>query len=227
MKVSLLAYTQLNHLWPYHCVDDKLMADKAGATGSEPERLVEYAARVCTRSTEKLGSDPAFIQERIAENHESVIEHVSFSFLIEGISRSCSHQIVRHRIASFSQESQRYCDGPRGNYEVADLVHPRTVEVVPPDIWADYRNAMAALLLQYGRLRRAGVPKEDTRYLLPNATPTRLVVTMNARSLRHFLKLRLAPAAQWEIRAVAREMLKLVRQVAPRLFEDMEVADGT
>ncbi|MBC8447227.1 MAG: FAD-dependent thymidylate synthase, partial [Chloroflexi bacterium] len=77
--------------------------------GRAPERLIEYAGRVCYRSTDRMEHHPHFIAARVQEGHESIIEHASFTFLVEGISRACSHQLVRHRLASYSQESQRYC----------------------------------------------------------------------------------------------------------------------
>jgi thymidylate synthase (FAD) len=152
----------------------------------------------------------------VKEGHESIIEHVSFTFLIEGISRSCSHQLVRHRLASYSQESQRYCE-PAADEGL----------VVPPAVDADrearrvWRRAVEDLAASYGALRERGIRKEDARFLLPNAAETRIVMTMNARSLRHFFTVRLPRAAQWEIRGVALEMLRLVHPIAPALFDDL------
>lgn len=191
-----------------------------------PEELLEHAGRVCYR-TESKGEPGEFIQRRIREGHESIIEHASLTFEISGISRACSHQLVRHRIASYSQESQRY----------VDLSDPEFV--VPPPI-AENPAAMGVwdglvgqMKEAYRELRRLSIRKEDARFLLPNATATRIVVTMNFRELRHFFKVRCDRAAQWEIRALAREMLKLAYQVAPSVFEDLyqefiveEAADG-
>jgi thymidylate synthase (FAD) len=152
----------------------------------------------------------------VREGHESIIEHVSFTFLIEGISRSCSHQLVRHRLASYSQESQRYCE------PVADggMVLPPAVDG-DPEAKAIWQQAVDGLVQAYRALRERGVRKEDARFLLPNAMATRIVVSMNARTLRHFFAVRLAPAAQWEIRSVAMEMLRLVYPLAPSLFVDL------
>jgi thymidylate synthase (FAD) len=179
-----------------------------------PEELLEHAGRVCYCSESK-GKPGKFIQGRIRKGHESIIEHASFTFEISGISRACSHQLVRHRIASYSQESQRY----------VDLSDPELV--VPPSvaqsseamrIWDDLTGRMKRA---YQDLRALGIRKEDARFLLPNATATKIVVTMNLRELRHFFKVRCDRAAQWEIRALAKEMLKLAYQVAPSVFEDL------
>jgi len=178
------------------------------------EELLEHAGRVCYRSEGK--EEPSkFIQGRIREGHESIIEHASLTFEISGISRACSHQLVRHRIASYSQESQRY----------VDLSDPNLV--VPPGV-AQSLEAMRIWDDLTGRMKRAyrdllelGARKEDARFLLPNATATRIVVTMNFRELRHFFRIRCDRAAQWEIRALAQEILKLTYQVAPSVFQDL------
>jgi len=210
MRVSLLAYTQLNQ------DADELPEPLGQDCGPPLERLVEFAGRVCYRSTSKLGNGSAFVQARVREGHQSIIEHASFTFLVEGISRSCSHQLVRHRIASYSQESQRYCEPGADD----GLVTPPAVEA-DPEAQAIWQQAVDGLAQAYGELRERGVRKEDARFLLPNATSTRIVVTMNARALRHFLNMRLPGAAQWEIRGVGLEMLRLVYPLAPSLFSDL------
>jgi len=146
---------------------------------------------------------------------DELIQHASVTFLIEHISRACSHQIVRHRIASYSQESQRY----------VDMSHPEFV--VPPAIAAD-KEAQAIwdefaeeCTETYRKLRERGIRKEDSRFLLPNATTTRLVLTMNFRSLRHFFEVRCQRDAQWEIREVAMEMLRQMYDVSPAVFGDL------
>jgi len=122
---------------------------------------------------------------------------------------------VRHRIASYSQESQRYVD-----LSDPELVVPPSVAQSPEamKIWDDLTGRMREA---YRDLRELGVRKEDARFLLPNATATRIVVTMNLRELRHFFRIRFDRAAQWEIRALAKEMLKLAYQVAPSVFQDL------
>jgi len=144
--------------------------------------------------------------------HVSVIEHATFTFSLEGISRACSHQLVRHRVASYTQQSQRYVE--------IENFSP----VLPPSIRANrdaakvYDNVMESVKQAYEKLIGLGIDNEDARFVLPNATPTNIVVTMNARELRHFFKMRCCERAQWEIRDVARRMLACVRPVAPRLF---------
>jgi len=142
--------------------------------------------------------------------HESVVEHASYTFGISGVSRALTHQLVRHRIASYSQQSQRY-------------VEAEVDYVVPPSIRRAgleerYVEAMDAAWQAYHHLKQK-VPIEDARYVLPNAAGTALMVTMNARSLLNFFELRCCLHAQWEIRALAWKMLRLVRQTSPAIFE--------
>jgi thymidylate synthase (FAD) len=154
------------------------------------------------------------IRRIIGLGHLSVLEHAVFSFGIEGISRAASHQLVRHRVASYSQQSQRYVAAS------ADFEH-----VIPPSIAGrpelarQFARAMRDAGKRYVELLAAGVPAEDARFVLPNAAATRIIVTMNARELRHFFTLRCCLRAQWEIRGLAELMLGLVRDAAPVLFE--------
>lgn len=180
-----------------------------------PEELLEHAGRVCYRSEPK-GSPGKFLMARVREGHESLIEHASATFEISGVSRACTHQLVRHRIASYSQESQRYVDLSNPEY------------VIPPSVAKDpaamavWRQATEGLSEAYRTLRERGIFKEDARFLLPNATATRIVVTMNFRSWRHFIKERgLNRAAQWEIREVANRILDILYEQAPSVFEDL------
>lgn len=185
----------------------------------DPERVVAIAARQCYSplgaaelaeglSDEKVGE---LIRTILEAGHLSPTEHVSFTFAIEGVSRALSHQLVRHRIASYSQQSQRYVNEQSFSY------------VIPPSIAANPR-ARALFERQMEQIRDAYrelvalVPREDARFILPNACETRLVMTMNCRSLYNFFERRLCERAQWEIRGLARAMLERVREVAPRLF---------
>jgi len=188
-----------------------------------PEELLEHAGRVCYRS-EKREEAGNFLQARIREGHESIIEHASLTFEISGISRAASHQLVRHRLASYSQESQRYV-----SIFDPDFVVPPSVAQSPEAmrIWDELTGRVKDA---YQDLRRLGIRKEDSRFLLPNATATRIVVTMNFRELRRFFRVRCDRAAQWEIRALAKEMLKLAYQVAPSVFQDLYtefIVEGT
>ena len=179
-----------------------------------PEELLEHAGRVCYRS-ERRGDAGRFLQARIREGHESIVEHASATFEISGMSRACSHQLVRHRIASYSQESQRYVDmsGP-------EWVLPPAVEENPEAraVWDRFAGEVQAA---YRALRELGVRKEDARFVLPNGAATRIVVTMNFRELLHLFRLRISPEAQWEIRAVCVRMLELVYPLAPSVFGDL------
>ena len=186
----------------------------------DPEQTVAAAARLCYSASsidslvEKSRSDRESLLNKILEmGHFSVLEHVSFSFGVEGISRACSHQLVRHRVASYSQQSQRYVSNKE-----------RFVAVTPPMIAADealkdrFETLLDDIHAVYQELLAAGVPAEDARFVLPNAAETKIVVTMNARELHHFFELRCCRRAQWEIQDLAREMLREVRRVAPLLF---------
>jgi thymidylate synthase (FAD) len=179
-----------------------------------PDELLEFAGRVCYRS-ESRGEPGRFVMARVREGHESLIEHASVTFLISGISRACSHQIVRHRLASYSQESQRYVD-----MSAPEFVVPPAIEEngEARAIWDEFVGRAQET---YRRLRELGIRKEDSRFLLPNAAATRLVMSMNFRSLRHFFDVRCARDAQWEVRQVAEEMLRQMYGVSPAVFGDL------
>ena len=178
------------------------------------EALLEHAGRACYRS-EPRGQPGKFLQSRIREGHESIVEHASVTFEINGISRACSHQLVRHRLASYSQESQRYVD-----LAAPEFVVPPSVAENPQAraVWDEFMGQVSDT---YRQLRELGTRKEDARFVLPNASATRIIVTMNFRSLRHFISVRCDKAAQWEIRALALEMLRQVHAVAPPVFADL------
>lgn len=186
----------------------------------DPERTVAAAIRLCYSSAaiaelrDRIDDAEAarLIAKVLKLGHLSVLEHASFTFAIEGISRACSHQLVRHRMASFSQQSQRY-------------VKMRDFDfTVPPSISRDptalnrFRDIIAGLQKEYSALLEAGIAPEDARYILPNAADTKLIFTANARSLLNFFELRLCTRAQWEIRELASVMLDAVRAVAPAIF---------
>ena len=177
-----------------------------------PEELLEHAGRICYRS-ESRGDPDKFLRARVREGHESLIEHASATFEISGISRACSHQLVRHRLASFSQESQRYVD-----MEDPEYVIPPSVE---PAIWHAWLSAIDETRQAYATLRDHGVPKEDARFLLPNATKTRLVMTANFREWLHICRLRTSRAAQWEIRRVCTLILEALVDECPAVFEQL------
>lgn len=180
----------------------------------DPEALLEHAGRICYRSQAR-GQPARFLQARIREGHESIIEHASVTFEISGISRACSHQLVRHRLASYSQESQRYVDMSEPEFVVPPSVADNPMA---QEVWDEFMSHVADT---YHRLRELGVRKEDARFVLPNASATRIIVTMNFRSLRHLFAVRCEKAAQWEIRALALEMLRQVHALAPAVFADL------
>ena len=145
--------------------------------------------------------------------HESVFEHVSFTFRIEGISRVCSHQLVRHRMASFTQQSQRYVP-LNPEFIIPESIENSEFKDEVKDVMENARNL-------YKKMVEKGIRKEDARFILPQAVETKIIVTMNGRELRHFISLRAEKDAQWEIRNLAKEMLKEAYKVAPILLEDL------
>ena len=190
---------------------------------SNPERTVAMAGRLTRgdksfaeieQATEDLGYCRSFIKRLINNGHESVLEHASFTFYMSGISRVCSHQLVRHRIASYSQQSQRF------NAADVSIVCPSSI-AEKEDALEKFNLACAYIKDVYETLLSIGIPIEDARFVLPEGTMTSLFVTMNARELRHFFKLRLSKHAQWEIRELAKSMLDIVYAIAPSLFEDI------
>lgn len=235
-KVTLLAYTPM------------------------PEQTVAMAAKLCYSKSsidtvkdglteEKTG---AFVDMLADMGHESPIEHASFTFGIEGISRACSHQIVRHRIASYSQQSQRYVDGSTFDFvvppsvaenpvllekyneaieleqkayvELRNALMVQSIKKYAPDfdlngksdeeIISEFKNADKKKCSSFEKLAN-----EDARFILPNACTTKIICTFNARSLMNFFAHRCCNRAQWEIRDVARQMLELVKPVAPHIFK--------
>ena len=186
----------------------------------DPEAVVAAAARLCYSPSsidqllEKSRVDRDDLLRKILSlGHTSVLEHANFTFGIEGISRACSHQLVRHRLASYAQQSQRYVS----HRERFAAVTPPSIEQ-RPELLQRYQALLDEIHGVYRQLIDAGVPAEDARFVLPNAAQTKLVLSMNARELLHFFNLRCCRRAQWEIRAMAKEMLRLLRPVAPLIF---------
>ena len=185
----------------------------------EPERLVALAARLCysPAALSDLQEDVSrkdvrkLVRRVLSMGHASVLEHVVFTYGVEGISRATSHQLVRHRIASYSQQSQRYVSAGFG------YVTPKTIAEKP--LRGKFEKHMKSSAALYEEMVKSGVPAEDARFVLPNATETKILITMNARELHHFFALRLCRRAQWEIREMARRMLAIAWEKAPLLFE--------
>lgn len=201
-KVTLLRYTQ------------------------DPEQAIALAAKLCYSDSDIAGLNEnlqqknieKFIEKLVSMNHFSPIEHASFTFGIEGVSRSLLAQITRHRIASFSVKSQRYVDSKEFNYII-----PPAIKQLGADAVEEYKSQMETMASWYAKWQQklGGVQEssnEDARFVLPNASETKMIVTMNARELYHFFALRCCNRAQWEIREVAWQMLKLAQSAAPSLF---------
>lgn len=190
-------------------------------TTSNPLRTLWYAVRQCTAykperySSMDIEEVKRIVKEAIASGHDSILEHVHFSFRIDDISRNCSHQLVRHRMASYAQVSQRYV-----NQSQASVVVPYGIKV-DPDLKAKWDDLMKASKEYYDLCVKNGIPKEDARFALPEATTTAIMVTMNCRELIHFFKLRCCFRAQWEIRNVAYGMLNICKEKLPVIFENV------
>ena len=196
---------------------------------AQPEEMVAMGAKLCYYKSDmddliqgiEAKDQSSFINKLLEMGHMSPIEHVSFTFGIEGVSRSFLAQITRHRIASFSVQSQRYV-GKRGE-GTFNYIIPPAIEAMGKEATEEYDRQMAQIQQWYNdwcdRMGNKGESTfEDARFVLPNACETKMVVTMNARELMHFFHLRCCNRAQWEIRAAAWQMLALCRKAAPYLF---------
>jgi thymidylate synthase (FAD) len=181
--------------------------------------LIELAGRTCYKSEDRIDKDSAdrFIKGIIKAGHLSVVEHCSISYRFT-CSRAASHQLIRHRISAFSQESQRYCDYGKLGFQV----------ILPPKIAADPRSREDFILAAehayswYLTLRGRGIPPEDARFVLPNCSKTEVVTTFNLRMWRHVIKERgMNSHAQWEIRSLAMAVLYELNHYLPSFFGDM------
>jgi thymidylate synthase (FAD) len=196
----------------------------------EPERAVASAGRLCYSSStaaelkEKMSAAEVerLVNLLVRSGHLSALEHASFTFGIDGISRACSHQLVRHRLASYSQQSQRYVHFSKDS---GFIIPPKIAE--DAEALGVFEEAMGQALAAYDKLVELGTARglaketvqEDARFVLPNAAETRLVVTMNARELRHFFQVRCCRRAQWEINELAWRMRALALATAPLLMK--------
>ena len=193
-----------------------------------PEETIALSAKLCySKSTiedlkEKISQkdQSAFIEKLMGMGHESVLEHVTFSFGVEGVSRVLLAQLTRHRIASFSVQSQRYVSYENG----FGFIMPDSIAALGEEAVQQYQKQMDTIESWYvdwqKKLGKGEKSNEDARFVLPNACETRLVVTMNVRELRHFFSLRMCNRAQWEIRKMAEEMFLLCYKTAPSLFQN-------
>ncbi len=189
------------------------------AITSNAEKLIEAAGRTSYLSFDKQGegTEKRFIRMLIKSGHLSVLEHAYATFRISGASRSFTHQLVRHRLCSFIQQSQRYVDERNFNY-----IEPDSIRNNPEahSIFVDFMDQTKAAYLKLNKLK---IKKEDARYVLPNAVESQIVVSANFREWRHIIDLRGKPQSQWEIKKVAIGILKILKKHAPNVFGDFEV----
>jgi len=190
---------------------------------AEIMRHIERAGRVCYKSESNISDTSAekFIANIIKSGHESVIEHVSITFKII-CDRGITHEIVRHRLASYSQESSRYCDYSAGKFG-------GELTFIKPCFWSEddenfqlWRETMELIEKNYLAMRATGAKPEQARSILPNSLKTEIFVTMNLRELRHFLKLRTAPAAHPQMREVALKIYQILVEKLPAVFDDIK-----
>lgn len=199
LKVMLLSYTR----------EPVTTVAMSGKLCFSPSRIGELYESV------QAGTPGKFVDKLVEHGHFSPIEHASFTFGVEGVSRALLAQITRHRIASFSVQSQRYV-----KYDELSYVMPPSIAVLGEEAAAEYEKQMQTIHGWYKDwLERTG-QAEDARFVLPNAAETRMIFTMNARELWHFLSLRCCNRAQWEIRHLAWTVLGLLRQASPELFKN-------
>lgn len=183
-----------------------------------PELLIENTMRICHGGCVTNGEpNRNFIKSIIKLGHESPLEHASVTMRIGGVSRALTHQLVRHRLASYTQRSQRYCKEIDFDYVTPESIEDR------PELCEKYDDLMLQIGELYKLFVNAGIKREDARYMLPNACETEIYVTMNFRELRHFIYLRSDIHAQWEIRHLADMILWEMYKIAPSVFEDLFV----
>lgn len=199
LKVTLLRYTK----------DAELLCGTAALTSTKSGNPSEILKKMDSGTAERI------IKRVVGYGHASVIEHASFTFSLEDVSRAMTHQLVRHRIASFTQQSQRYV-----TYDTLEkYVTPSSIRD-NAEAREIYDKTLDMVSEAYRRLLNLKIPKEDARFILPNAAKTNIIVTMNARELHHFFNMRCCARAQWEIRETAIEMFKQAKKAAPALFEN-------
>lgn len=199
------------------------------ANTPDPDRVVSMAAKLCYSPVGVEDIDQNLTENQVDKflnmlinlGHESPVEHTSFTFAIEGISRACSHQIVRHRMASYSQQSQRYVKLDQFEYIIPPAIEEnqksKEIFIKSMDRAQEDYDILVKHLIEDGKTEKQAI--EDARYVFPNACETKIVVTMNARSLFNFFEHRCCERAQWEIRELAYFMLIECKKVAPILFK--------
>ena len=186
---------------------------------SDAEKLIENAGRTSYLSFNKQGrnTEKTFIRMLIKNGHFSVLEHAYATFRISGVSRTFTHQFVRHRLCSYTQQSQRYVDEKNFNY-----IEPESIKI-NTKAHSIFNKFIEESKNVYLKLQKLGIKNEDARFVLPNAVESQIVVTSNLREWRHIIELRGSPNAQWEIRKVAIEILKILKESLPTVFEDFKI----
>ena len=181
----------------------------------EAEKLIEKAGRLCWDTQDKIGTVPDRIQKWMEVGHESMIEHACATFYIRA-SRVLTHELVRHRMASYSQRSQRYVKENEPRY-----IEPPEIKQRGESAQEQFEQAMRVCWEVYRNLLARGVKPEIARYVLPNACETQIICTWNFREIRHIIKLRTSKRALPEIRVVAGEISRIAKEVAPQVFQDL------
>ena len=224
MEVKLIAMT------------DAVYENELAGGVESAEQVCNHAAKTCTKEDagdmldrHYIGDKPCLLwgdmdlkplESATASGHESILEHAVYTFEIKGVSRALTHQLVRHRVASYSQQSQRYVSMDGADYirpeSIDRCLDPATPDGCPMNI--EYENTIRRCFETYRKMIEVGIPEEDARYVLPNACCTNIIVTMNARELLHFFSLRCCERAQWEIRMMANRMLRICKEISPKIF---------
>ena len=188
----------------------------------DAEKLIETAGRTSYLSFNKQeeGTEKAFIRMLIKNGHLSALEHAYATFRISGVSKAFTHQLVRHRLCSFTQQSQRYIDEGNFNYIEPDSIKGNPIA---HSIFIKFIEKARNVYLE---LQRLGIKNEDARFTLPNAVESQIIVTANLREWRHIIELRGSLEAQWEIRRVVIEIVKILKQHVSTVFEDFEIDEN-
>ena len=181
------------------------------------EKVCGIGARTCTSDKIPTKEDDTSkaLRSAMSSDHMSILEHFTMTFAVSGVSRALTHQLVRHRLASYSQQSQRYV-----NMEGFEYVIPKSIEEASDDVYNEYLSLMDAIDKTYQSFIERGIQEEVARYILPNACCTNIIVTVNARELRLIAENRMCARAQAEIRELVTEMVRQAKEVAPTLFAD-------
>ncbi len=238
MKIYLIGRTTLDLETFLNFLQDQKANWRPDQSATEQEKLVEIAARICYMSFgEKQCFKPSreFLEEIISMGHESVLEHVGWSFLITGVSRSFTHQLVRHRAGfSFSQLSQQYCDQSDINFiEPTQLAKIPYAQVIWHKAMENAKKAYREILENLQKIKLDDLTNKEirraifsmARSVLPNATETKILLTANARALRHFLKARGSILGDGEMRLFSAKLLDILQQEAPSLFLDFYIEE--